>query len=266
MRLEVTAYNAPEGSRVVMALPDGGEWGFRLQSDGTLRTDLTFFALMKAGFPETVRLETPNGSQTQTLVIAEDRMTTVFGTPETPLVVRYQLEEGAQRCIVRRFRDGVLESEQDETRPAATLGTVDMSVAAPGAMHLGRFSPDPASWSLASPGRYIEAENSVEFGSPYFDNIQAFDYSRLGTLEGSGMGVDIENMMQASFIIERWERKAVSTRTTIERLCESNATMIVSGMFMSNGTQMQFFPIADAMSGALGDVLGLGMEHIGLNP
>jgi len=214
---------------------------------------------MRAGFPETVRLETATGSETHGLLIAEGRMTTQFGTPKTPVVVRYQMEEGDQTCSVRRIKAGQPDTEETQTRPARAPSTFDMAVTNTGAMYLGRYNLDPLGWSPASPGRYTKA--ALLFGAPFHDNIQSFENCRFEMLKN-------DRLAEGSCTIERFERKAVSTQTTIERICISPATFELVGIFASMGGKAKYYAMDTPEGEAIIDVMRMGLTKVspGSNP
>lgn len=246
--LEVTAYDAPEGARIVMPLPNGGEWGGKLREDGTFRAKLTYFALMKAGFPETVTLETADGSTRQQLVIAEGRMTTTFGAPHTPIVVRYALDEGEQSCTLRRMQAGKPTTVETQSRPARGGSTVDMATTMNGTMFLGKFDII-GGWSPASPGRFTS--KAMLFGAPYYDDIQSMENCKFDMLSEA-------RLVEGDCTIERLERKAVSTNVTIERICISSANLELIGIFAAlSGGESQYYgmdtPVGKAAIGFISD-------------
>lgn len=234
--LEVTAYDFEEGARVVMPLPNGSEWGGRLRDNGTFRAQLTYYALMKAGFPDEIRLESGGESDTVDLVVSEGRLSAVFGVPATPYVARYSLQESAQSCEVKRMHEGEDPTFETQDRPASGLDHLDMAVVVrPSGTPLpiqGDFNG--TSWVLASPGRY---ENGVTlYGEPYLDSITslencAFDMFSQGSLA------------EGDCTIERHERKAVSTHTVIERTCISTAQISMEGIFATMGEGMQYYAL-----------------------
>lgn len=235
--LEVTAYNAPEGARIVIPLPNGGKWGGPLRADGTLKGKLTYYALMKAGFPMEARYESAEGSQTQELVIADGRMTTVFGVPNTPLVVRYKIEEGAQSCTLDRIEAGQPTTVSTQTRPARAETFIDMATVMDGTvsstMFMGKFDVETQGWAPASPGRITT--KAMVFGSPYHDGIQSMENCSFDLLTNA-------NLVQGECTIERLERKAVSSSVTIERICISPASMELVGIFTSlSGGDAQYY-------------------------
>lgn len=232
--LEVTAYDAPEDTRIVMPLPNGGEWGGKLRPEGTFRAQLTYLAMMKAGFPDRVRLESPQGSEEHGLIIGDGRMTTVFGVPKTPVVVRYGIEEGPQSCEVRRIETGKLITDEQQSRDARPPSTIDMAQSGGAALFLGHYDLASETWAPASPGRVINA-GGVLYGAPYVDDIQGMKNCHFEFFS-------IEDLVKGSCTIERFERKEFGENKVIERICASPAEIKVIGIFASlaGGTKQYF--------------------------
>jgi len=257
--LEVTAYDFEEGALVVIPLPNGGEWGGKLRDDGTLRTQITYYALMKAGFPDEIRLESGGESDTVDMVISEGRMSAVFGVPATPYVARYSVQESAQSCEVKRMRDGEDPTFETQDRPASSLDHLDMAVVVtPNGTPLpiqGKFNG--TSWALASPGRY---EDGVTlFGEPYLDNITSLENCAFDLFSQGSVA-------EGDCTIERYERKAVSAHTVIARTCISTAQISMDGVFATMGEGMQYYaldtPEGQAMISALRAAMGASMPGI----
>lgn len=256
-RLEVTVYDADEDAQIYMELPSGGKWRGRLRADGTLQADITYYALMKAGFPEEITLVSEDGEETKELIIADGRMTAVFGMPATPLVARYSLREGGQECENKRVRDGGAAEFFTESRPAASLDHLDMAVTGAGTVYIGNF--DGSIWSLASPGRYTDA--ATLFGAPYFDNIASLENCSFDMFNAG-------RVAEGDCTIERFEEKQVSARTVIGRTCISTASIGMVGVFAAMGGEMQYFdldtPEGRAVIQTLRSVMG---EHMpGFDP
>lgn len=250
--LDVTAYGVEGEARIVMPLPAGGEWSGKLRPEGTFKAKLTLYAVMKAGFPDTVRLETEAGTEERKLVMSGDRLTAMFGAPETPLVSRYTLSEGPQTCTVRRIAaDGSVttESATAEARPAAE---VDFAMLANGAWVFGRYSPD-GGWSPASPG--TTTGTRITLGAPLHDNIRAFSGCSVGFLADDALAA-------GDCTVERFERKAVSAKVTIERICTAKASLDMAGVFSSlTGEGMTYFPLDGPEGKALVEILKRSMKE-----
>jgi hypothetical protein len=251
-RLEVTAYGVEGPARVVMPLPAGGEWAGKLREDGTFRAELTLYAVMKAGFPDTIRLEIASGSEERKLVMADDRVTAMFGAPVVSSVVRYRLTEGPQACTVTRIApDGskTTETAQAEARP---VQEVDFALLENNTWIFGRYSPD-GSWSPASPG--VSGSAGLTFGAPLFDNIRAFRNCAIGMFVG-------DKVATSDCKVERWERKAVSARVTIERLCTASVKMDMMGAFVALGEgEMQYHSLEGAEAQEMIEGIRSGLEN-----
>ncbi|MCB6179092.1 hypothetical protein LHP98_13285 [Rhodobacter sp. Har01] len=250
-RLEVTAYGVTGPARVVMPLPAGGEWAGRLREDGTFRAELTLYAVLKAGFPDTVRLETEGGVEERKLVMSGDRVTAMFGAPETPLVSRYRLTEGAQSCMVTRIAaDGsTTETTSDAARPAQE---VDFAMLAGGTWVFGRYAPG-AGWSPASPG--ITSGTAITLGAPLHDDIAGFDNCSIGFLTDDALA-------KGDCTVKRHARKAVSAKVTIERKCSASAGLEIIGVFTAMGGEgMQYMPLDGPEGEMMGEILKRSMAE-----
>ena len=251
--LEVTAYDFDEGARVVIPLPNGGQWGGKLRDNGTFHGKITYYALMKAGFPDEVRLESGGESDTIDLVISEDRLSAVFGVPATPYVARYSLQESAQSCELKRMRTGEDPTFETQERPASSLEHLDMAVVVtPSGTPLpvqGTFNG--TTWTLASPGRYIDG--ATLYGEPYLDNITALENCAFDMFSQGSMA-------EGDCTIVRYERKAVSAQTVMARTCTSTAEIRLEGIFATMGEGMQYYaldtPEGRAMITALRAAMG----------
>ncbi len=231
-RLEVTVYGADDVTGFYMALPNGGKWRGKLRADGTRQVDITYYALMKAGFPEEITLVRGDAEETKELIIADGRMTAVFGMPATPFVARYSLREGAQDCELKRVRDGGAPEFFTESRPASSLDHLDIAATGSGTVYIGSF--DGREWDTASPGRYTDA--ATLFGPPYFDNITSLKNCSLDMFSAG-------RVIEGDCTIERFEEKQVSARTVIGRSCISTASIKMAGVFAAMGGEMQYFDL-----------------------
>lgn len=247
LTLEITAYGAPEGSRVVMPLPAGGTWGGKLRPEGTFKAQITRYALARAGFPDTVRLEGGAQPEERRLMLAEGRLTAMFGTPETPLVSRYRLTEQPGSCAIARIApDG---SRQDETataeaRPAQDL---DMAMLPGGGWVMGAFRPE-GGWSVASPG-LADAGGRLTFGAPLWDGITGFSGCQMGFLTD-------DSVAQADCRVERSDSKQVSARTRIDRRCTAPARLELIGVHTAMmGGEMTYYDLDGPQGKILADVL-----------
>lgn len=246
MLLEVTAYGYPAGARVVMPLPAGGEWAGKLRDDGTFRAKLTKFAILKAGYPDTIRIETADGIEERKLAISGDRLLAMFGSPQTPVVARYTLSEGAGTCRVSRTsRDGSRE-QQNVDVPARAPQPVDFALLANGSWVFGQFDLS-SGWTTASPG--VAKGASISFGAPYFDAVSS--------IEDCSMGFLVEDTIaQGKCTIRRSDSKQVSADITLARQCSAPARLALAGVFASVVTgDMQYYPVEGAEGRAIVNLL-----------
>lgn len=250
--LEVTAYGVAGAARVVMPLPAGGEWFGKLREDGTFRASITLYAALKAGFPDTVRLETENGVEERKLVLSGYRLTAMFGAPQTPLVSRYRLSETGLSCTLKRIAaDGTASSETTgaDARPTAE---VDFAMLANGAWVFGRFNPQTG-WSPASPG--MTTGTKITLGAPLYDNIRAFEGCTIGFLTDDALA-------KGDCRIERFERKAVNDRTTIERTCTATAELELIGIYSTMGSEgMQYYSLDGPEGQMMREILKRSMQE-----
>jgi hypothetical protein len=252
--LDVTAYGVEGAARVVMPLPAGGEWAGKLRPDGTFQAALTLYAVIKAGFPDTVRLETESGVEERKLMISGDKVSAIFGTPEVAMVSRYSLAEGAQSCTIKRIAtDGSTTTEAGGAE-ASPDQTVDMGMLANGSWIVGRFSIE-GGWANASPG--VISGDKLALGAPLFDNIRSISGCSLGLF-------DKGKMAEMGCTIERYEMKAVNDRVTIERICTSAAKMDMVGAFAPMGdAAMQYFPMDGEAGKMAAEILKKSIENGG---
>ena len=249
--LDVTAYGVTGPARVVLPLPAGGEWAGNLRPDGTFRASLTMYAVLKAGLPDTVRLETEAGVEERKLVMTGDTVTALFGAPQTAMVSRYSLSEDAQSCTIRRIAPDGSSTTKSGGGDARPDQTVDMGMLANGSWIIGRFSVD-GGWAGASPGTITG--DTMALGAPMFDNIRSISGCSLGLFDKGAM-------VELGCSVERYERKAVNARVTIERICTAPAKMELIGAFAPmNGQAMQYFPLDGAAGDMTAEILKKAIE------
>ncbi|SHJ22206.1 hypothetical protein SAMN05444000_10665 [Shimia gijangensis] len=252
--LEVTAYDVPGGARVVMDLLNGGEWAGVLRPEGTFQAEITYYALLKAGFPTMVRLETSEGSEEHGLVFADGKMTTVFGVPKTPIIARYEIEEGGQTCSVRRIKADNSFSDEQQLRDAKPPSTIDLAQSHNMTMLLGHYNLGDDTWSPASPGRIIK--EGMLFGALYVDDIMAMRNCKFDMFSG-------QSLTRGECFLERFQRKAFGKNKVVERLCESSAKMELVGIFASHGGgKKQYFAMDTPTGRAMIDVVKKSIHNI----
>lgn len=252
LTLEVTTYGYPAGGRMVMPLPNGGEWAGKLRPEGTFKAAITRYALAKAGFPEIVRIETEAGVEERRLTVSGDRLMATFGTPETPLVSRFRLTEQAGQCRITRIATDGSREEELQDSAARPPQDVDFALLPNGNWVMGRYAPQDG-WSTASPGTTFG--DRIDFGTPLWDGITAFkgcDVSFLGD----------DKLARTSCSVERFDSKQVSARMRIDRLCSASARLDISGVFSAMGAdQTTYYPLDGPEGKMIVDMLKRGIAE-----
>jgi hypothetical protein len=167
-----------------MPLRDGDTWSGTLRPGEPLRIALTKLAWLRAGFPDTIRLDHPEGAMERTFVFEQDEALVVFGTPEAEgLITSFRREEGPQDCIITTRSAGRPDRRTQEQRPAQPGETLQTAVSPEKYLLLGQFNG--AEWTAAAPGRVVgtaragDAETpalgqgDAVFAAPYFERITA---------------------------------------------------------------------------------------------
>ena len=240
--LEITAYGYPAGTIATMPLPAGGEWKAKLRDDGTRKAKITRFAILKAGFPDTVRIDGPNGPEERKLILTEDRLVAMFGTPITPVVTRYSLTEGAGSCTIKRIHDDGSVNEEQTADSRHPDKDVDFAILGNGSWVFGQYSLG-SGWQVASPG--VGQGENISFGAPYFDRISGLHGCSVGFLQD-------DKLAAGRCRITRYDEKRVSATTRIQRSCTADATIELSGIFASViSGKMTYYP----MDGAEGQMI-----------
>ncbi|WP_146347339.1 hypothetical protein [Falsiphaeobacter marinintestinus] len=249
--LEVTAYGYPGGTQVVMPLPAGGEWKGKLRDDGTFKAALTRFAILKARFPDKLRLEGPEGPEERGLILKGDKLVAMFGTPETPIVTRFTLSEHSGSCTIKRIsKDGTVSQEQIDD-PAHPDQAVDFAILRTGAWVFGQYAPDTG-WKTTSPA--LGTGDAIDFGAPYFDRISGFSNCDMGFLTNS-------QIVEGTCRVTRYDEKQVSARTWIQRTCTAPASLELAGFFASVMTgEMTWYPLDGPEGAMLVQILNMGLQ------
>ena len=250
--LEVTAYGYPGGTELAMPLPAGGEWKGKLRDDGTFKAALTRFAILKAGFPDTLRIEGPNGLEERRLILTDDRLVAMFGTPETPIVTRFDLSEGPGNCTVKRIaNDGSISEEQIDD-PAHPTQRVDFAMLGTGAWVFGNYALGTG-WQIASPG--LGTGDKIDFGVPYFDRISGFNGCNMDFLTSG-------QIVEGTCRVTRYDEKQFGTRTRIQRTCSAPATLELAGFFASViSGEMTWYPLDGPEGKMIIQVMTMSMKE-----
>ena len=244
--LEVTAYEVDGPAQVSIPLADGKRWSGKLKPDGTFHTRITKWALIKAGLPATIELETEAGIQTRPIAISGNRIIAIFGTPKVNFIANYRWSESAQNCITSGGSDGVV-----LTQVPARDTTVHVAQLRDDVFILGHYDAKAGKWTLASPGS--TTGKGLIFGPPYLDHVEKLVDCGIGFLSGGGIA-------KGGCTIKRLETKAVSARVTLSRRCESTAKLDLVGAYAPMGGKLQYFSFEGAEGEALSKLLGLSIK------
>ncbi len=246
LNLEVTAYDVTGPAKVAIPLPGGKRWTGKLKPDGTFQTQVTKWALVKAGLPDTIELETENGVETRPIAIVGNRIIAIFGTPKVSLISDYRWSEGPQHCITSGGTSGVVITDLP-----ANDTSVHLAQLREGVFILGHYDAGAGTWTLASPGS--TTAKGLAFGPPNLDHVQSLTGCDLGFLSGGGIA-------KGGCTVKRLEFKAVSARVTLKRYCESTVKLDLVGAYTTMAGKLQYFSFEGEQGKALRGVLGLSIE------
>ena len=238
--VEVSAYGLKGSARFYITKPAGGKWVGKIAQGKLKRFRMTKFAYIRAGMPDKVTLEGPNGVVEKPLVFKNGKATVVFGKPTAPqLVTTLRTEESAQTCrVTRHLKNGKTMTEKEDRAARNTL-TIDQSVSLTGNNSVnvifGKYDPESGQWLKASSGIYNPSSNGVEFTAPYLDNIHRLYDCR--TKESELM----EWMSDMDCSFERIYISRDTSGTTTESKCVSQVHIKPKGVYVKMGQTMKFF-------------------------
>lgn len=272
----VTAYGLDEPTRVVMPLPAGGEWRATLRPGQSRVLELTNLALLRAGFPDTLRLEGPDGPQeTSFSLVGQERAIVVFGQPQATNVLGMAVTEGAQSCA-RTLRqtahpDQAPTVEPMDPRPARAPWVLHMTGMNPasGAGLLGQYVAN-AGWSDASmvtiPTPDDPASQTTHLSEPYVDDLSHMRCRvDLSSLQSSAAMAEYVTSMGASLPMQcTFTRSTTSLLAGIETLetCQSEAEMHWETVLVRiNGTE-QFVNLQEYIAEDMGGDAGAIMQGL----
>ncbi len=241
--IDVSAYDLDAPAKFVMPLPKGGQWAGTLQPGQTRQLKLTRLAYLLAGFPDTIRLEGPDGPAEKKFTVENDMATVVFGTPPVSTISVMDRTESDLSCTLTTTDRNEQVTVRTETRPAPAPTPLHFSAAPDGNAILGHF--DGTAWSLASPGRFGDAGMSL--GAPYFENIVAIDGCSLARKDHDFYGTFADN--QCTFTRRLIEPTGDGGTTEIS--CTSQVTMKLTGGFTMFNGAMVFVPMDEDFFGDL---------------
>lgn len=252
IRLDVTAWDVPSGHvRIPLA---EGEWGGPLEADGTFGMEFTQFAWIKAGLPQTIILEGPEGTRQAPLQVQGTRAVAIFGQPKASLIARSVLTEGRRYCALTRYTldRTYIDSERREDRDRAPV-TLDTAILPDGLVIVGRYDAEAGQWSTASPGvwRY---DDQLHLGEPRIDGLSILEKCRISVMTPEG---DLAES-QCRLVRQReWLRGAELRRLR----CDSDAEVSLRGVFTDIGDGMRYYPLDGEVGQMLTQVLRRSMRE-----
>lgn len=246
-RLEVTAWGGGDG-QVRIPLPAGGEWGGPLGPDGTFTLDITLFAYIRAGLPELIVLDGPDGRQEAPLLLRGDRAVAIFGQPQAQYVARNTLDEGPRFCMRHQYTvDRIhIESERFTDAERAPV-TFDTAVMPGGLMVAGHYDDAAGRWAQAAPG-VVRHGYQLHFGPPLVDGLSIMENCTVSLFSPEGQVAS----GQCRFVrqTERFE----DGRIIMDR-CESDGRVTLTGIFADMGQGMQYWPMEGATGRMIADII-----------
>lgn len=181
LELVVTALELDGPVQLAIPRPAGGVWrpARLLQPGQTLRLRMTRMAWLRAGGPDLIRLERPDGALEARFSFRESqRAQVVFGAAESPAAFSFRVSEGAQNCAASVRQPGGQVENAVFSRPARgewSLHASQMQTQADGSMLAiyGRYAPQPGQWEAASMSSITlnDASSRVTFTEPLFDDL-----------------------------------------------------------------------------------------------
>ena len=236
LALDVVVFGLEAPATVEIPLPSGGVWRAKLDpATGGFRTlEITTFAYMRAGYPDTVRLK--GGGQSARFRFRDGRAAVTLGEPKTPIVAEWRVQETRAVCsMTRREASEATVVERPEWRDAPAPYTLFSAVLPPNRMIVGRYDPD-SGWRAPSVGLFGPGGSVSTFSAPYFDDIRSFlDCGGTMDLEGG-------DLLNWSCRFERFEAKEVRAGVTLERRCRSQAEARLQAIVaaVGEGTPQRF--------------------------
>ena len=238
--VEVAAYGLDAPAKFHMLLADGDSWTGTLTPCASLRVRMTRFAWVKAGFPDTIRLDAPDGAVERTFTPDPDdaHAEVVFGTPraEGP-VANLGRREGPQDCTITTRGGGQAPRQATAQRPARPDGTLQAATTAAGCTLIGRY--DGSDWTAASMGQPLEDGSGTAFAPPRFDAIARLSGCRLDGVE------TLSDLLGDSRCrVQRVARTRTDDgRETVTR-CNAEMTLEIAGVWATVDGDWQYTPFA----------------------
>ncbi|MFX0543261.1 hypothetical protein ACEWPM_016255 [Roseovarius sp. S4756] len=242
VRLDVTAWGVPSGQvRIPLA---EGEWGGPLEPNGTFSMEFTNFAWIKAGLPQRIILDGPDGRQEAPLQVQGDRAVAIFGQPKASLIARSVLTEGRRYCSLTRYTldRSFIDSERREDRDRAPV-TLDTAIMPGDLVIVGRYDSDTGQWTQASPGVWRYGDQ-LHLGEPRIDGLSILENCRISLMTPEG------EVAQSQCRLVR-QREWIRNGELRSLRCGSDAEVDLQGVFTDIGEGMKYY----ALDGEVGKML-----------
>ncbi|WGW04748.1 hypothetical protein [Tropicibacter oceani] len=255
IHLDVTAWGM-DGARVRIPTRSGDDWGGPLSAQGTFALDFTTFAWMKAGLPDTIVVETAQGTTLQApLTVKGSMAAAIFGQPVTPIVTRMQLDEGDRRCTreTRTLAGEVLDEER-RTFAAGPSQILDFAQLANGQIVLGSYDGATGQWASASPGLWLYG-TQLHLGEPRYQGLAAMKDCNVSLFTRQG------DYAEGKCRFDR-ERERVTGASVSRVSCTSDGTVTMKGVFADIGQGKTYYPMDDPASRRMIDEMRKAMSRI----
>jgi len=250
LTLEVSAYGLKQPTKFHMLLEDDKTWTGTLRPGEPLRIRLTKLAWFKAGFPDTLRLDAPEGAVERRFTFEQDEALVVFGQPGVSgLISDVGRKEGVQDCVITRQGGGKPTRQERVTRPARPGTALHTAITPGGYLLLGRF--DGSGWTAASPGRILGSRRLADtagptlgqgdliFAAPYFEGITALSDCRAEKVDT--LHETLAPPYQCR--IHRLHREKNTAGREIVTRCAADVALRLDGFWTELGGRRQYVPI-----------------------
>jgi hypothetical protein len=236
--IEVAAFGIEGATKFHMLLADGDTWTGTLTPCKSLRLQMTKFAWVKAGFPDTIRLDAPDGAVERKFTLADDAAEVVFGNPEsTGPVATLTRTEGPQECTITARGGGKPARQTTEQRPPRPGTTLQSAATAAGCILIGRY--DGSEWSAASMGKALEDGTGTDFAAPRFDGIARLSNCRIDKIQTfSDLMGDTKCRVNRLYTERTSDGRDVMTR------CSADMTLEIEGVWTTTDGEWRYVPFA----------------------
>ena len=205
---------------------------------------------MKAGLPQVIHLDTPQGATLSApLTVMGNRAAAIFGEPQTPMVTRMELIEGEQRCtqsrltVARKF----ISSDRTITRDPGPPQVLDYAPLANEQFVIGLYDGNTGTWTSASPAVRLY-DTQIHMGEPRYKSLAIMKdcaFSMFGQDGTMAKG-------QCQFVRQR---ERISYGAILQMRCLSDGEINLKGVFTDMGQGRQYFPLDGATGKMINDFL-----------